>query len=136
MQVGNPNTFLYNTGPIGSVGDADWNRKQFYTVTETSADGMVTVLVANKAAAPSNIGEKSTNDYAALEAQTLYDGPGGIKVFAGQTDDPFFVDLQVFDLLTLRGQPPPVGTRSTTSLSIRYPDSTSTAWWSRSLSAG
>jgi hypothetical protein len=109
VQVGNPNTFLYNTGPIGSVGDADWNRKQFYTVTETSADGTVTVLVDNKAAAPSNIGEKSTNDYAALEAQTLYDGPGGIKVFAGQTDDPFFVDLQVFDLLTLRGQPPPIG---------------------------
>ena len=37
VQVGNPNTFLYNTGPIGSVDDADWNRKQFYTVTETAA---------------------------------------------------------------------------------------------------
>jgi len=46
VQVGNPDTFLYNTGPIGSVGDTDWNRKQFYTVTETAADGTVTVLVA------------------------------------------------------------------------------------------
>ena len=102
VQVGNPNTFLYNTGPIGSVGDADWNRKQFYTVTETAADGTVTVLVANQPTAPANIGEKSTKDYAALEAETFYNAPGGIKVFAGQTDDPFYVDLQVFDLLTLR----------------------------------
>ncbi|MFN8465819.1 MAG: DUF4331 domain-containing protein [Caldilineaceae bacterium] len=109
VQVGNPNTFLYNTGPIGSVGDADWNRKQFYTVTETAADGTMTVLVANQPAAPANIGEKSTKDYAALEAETFYNAPGGIKVFAGQTDDPFFVDLQVFDLLTLRSQQPPIG---------------------------
>ena len=109
VQVGNPDTFLYNTGPIGSVGDADWNRKQFYTVTETAADGAVSVLVANQPSAPVNIGEKSTKDYAALEAQTFYNAPGGIKVFAGQTDDPFFVDLQVFDLLTLRGQKPPIG---------------------------
>ncbi len=109
VQVGNPDTFLYNTGPIGSVGDADWNRKQYYTVTETAADGTVSVLVANQPSAPVNIGEKSTKDYAALEAQTFYNAPGGIKVFAGQTDDPFFVDLQVFDLLTLRGQKPPIG---------------------------
>jgi hypothetical protein len=109
VQVGNPDTFLYNTGPIGSVGDANWNRKQFYTVTETAADGTTTVLVANQPTAPANIGEKSTKDYAALEAETFYNAPGGIKVFAGQTDDPFFVDLQVFDLLTLRSQQPPIG---------------------------
>ena len=109
VQVGNPNTFLYNTGPIDSVGDADWNRKQFYTVTETAGDGTKTVLVANQPTAPANIGEKSTKDYAALEAETFYNAPGGIKIFAGQTDDPFFVDLQVFDLLTLRSQQPPMG---------------------------
>lgn len=109
VQVLNPNTFLYNIGPISSVGDADWNRKQFYTVTETMADGTTTVLVANQPAAPANIGEKSTKDYAALEAETFYNAPGGIKVFAGQSDDPFFVDLQVFDLLTLRSQQPPIG---------------------------
>jgi hypothetical protein len=109
VQVGNPNTFLYNTGPIDSVGDADWNRKQYYTVTETAGDGTTTVLVANQPSAPANIGEKSTKDYAALEAATFYNAPGSIKIFAGQTDDPFFVDLQVFDLLTLRSQQPPIG---------------------------
>ena len=31
--VRNPNTFLYNTGPIGSLDSANWNVRQFYTVT-------------------------------------------------------------------------------------------------------
>src|SRR5215468_12664127 len=31
--VGNPNTFLYNTGPITSLDSALWNRKQFYSVS-------------------------------------------------------------------------------------------------------
>ena len=29
----NPNTFLYNTGPIDTLSDTDWNRPQFYSVT-------------------------------------------------------------------------------------------------------
>src|ERR1700688_3453953 len=29
----NPNTFLYNTGQIGSLNDPNWNRRQFYSVT-------------------------------------------------------------------------------------------------------
>jgi hypothetical protein len=29
----NPNTFLYNTGQITSIGSANWNRPQFYSVT-------------------------------------------------------------------------------------------------------
>ena len=60
-----------------------------------------------------SVGEKSTPNYAALEGEAIYDSsdglPAGMKIFAGQTDDPFFVDLQVFDLLTLRGQAPPIG---------------------------
>ena len=32
----NPNTFLYNTGPIHSIDSANWNRKQFYSVTRIS----------------------------------------------------------------------------------------------------
>lgn len=108
VTVGNLATFLYNVGAIDSPTDVDWNRQQIYTVTETAENGTTTVLVAGKPAAPSNIGEKSTPNYAALVDATIYDAadgvPGGIKIFAGQTDDPFWVDLQVFDLLTLRGQ--------------------------------
>ena len=29
----NPNTFLYNTGPITTLGDSSWNRLQTYSVT-------------------------------------------------------------------------------------------------------
>ena len=29
----NPNTFLYNTGPINTLSDPDWNRPQLYSVT-------------------------------------------------------------------------------------------------------
>lgn len=108
VSVGNLATFLYNVGAIDSPTDADWNRQQIYTVTETTETGATTVLVGGKPAAPSNIGEKSTPNYEALVDATIYDAadgvPGGIKVFAGQTDDPFWVDLQIFDLLTLRGQ--------------------------------
>jgi len=105
-------TFLYNTGPINSLTDANWNRKQFITVTETTETG-TTVLVANKPTAPVNIGEKSTPNYVSLMDAAIYDSsdglPAGMKLYAGQTDDPFWVNLQVFDLLTLPGQDPPVG---------------------------
>lgn len=97
-------TFLYNFGAIGADG-TNWNRRQYYTVTETTDAGATNVLIANKLAAPVNIGEKSTGNYATLEQNAISNVAGGIKVFAGQADDPFFVDLQVFDLLTLRGLP-------------------------------
>ena len=32
-QVGNPDTFLYNTGPITAIDSPNWNRRQFYSVT-------------------------------------------------------------------------------------------------------
>jgi hypothetical protein len=125
VTVGTPTTFLYNTGPINNPADAAWNRKQYISVTQTTEGGVTTPLVTNELVAPSNIGEKSTPNYAALEAAAIFDAadgvPFGIKLFAGQSDDPFFVDLQVFDLLTLRGQPLPVGyvanNRPTDSLS-------------------
>ncbi|MCB0060895.1 MAG: DUF4331 domain-containing protein, partial [Caldilineaceae bacterium] len=113
VQVGNPATFLYNTGPIDNLTDSDWNRKQFITITEQMENGTLTNLIVNQPTAPVNIGDKSTGDYLSLFQQAIYDNndgvPGGMKVFAGQTDDPFWVDLQVFDLLTLRGQEPPIG---------------------------
>ena len=63
--VRNPNTFLYNTGPIGSIGDANWNRKQFYTVTRT--DGRKDrVLATNLPCPPCNIGPRSTPNYTNL----------------------------------------------------------------------
>src|SRR5436190_21183321 len=32
-KIQNKDTFLYNTGPITSLGSATWNKRQYYTVT-------------------------------------------------------------------------------------------------------
>jgi hypothetical protein len=98
----NPNTFLYNTGPISRLDDPNWNKRQFYTVTRV--EGMKKrVLGAGLACPPCNIGPRSTPDYAALGAAAVHALGGGVKVFAGQRNDPFFVDLgSIFDLGDLR----------------------------------
>jgi hypothetical protein len=102
----NPDTFLYNTGPITSLNDPDWNRRQTYSVKlvrHGRHSGPDQVLARNLATPPDNIGPRSTPNYEALAAAAVYSLPGGTKVFAGQRDDPFFVDLgAVFDLAGLR----------------------------------
>jgi hypothetical protein len=98
----NPGTFLYNTGPIDSLDDTDWNRPQTYRVTRIK-HGEETVLGTNLAMPPVNIGPRSTPHYEDLAAAAVHELPGRIKVFAGQRDDPFFVDLgSIFDLAGLR----------------------------------
>jgi len=102
-QVLNGNTFLYNTGPITSLTDPDWNVRQTYSVTRVDGPGKSEVLGQNIPTPPVNIGPRSTPAYDSLANAAVTDLPGGIKVFAGQRDDPFFVDLgSVFDLAGLR----------------------------------
>src|SRR6476620_3764900 len=50
--VTNPNTFLYNTGPIQSLTDQNWNRRQTYTVTRVDASGKKQTLGENLASPP------------------------------------------------------------------------------------
>ena len=98
----NPNTFLYNTGPISSLNDPNWNVRQFYTVTRVAGHHS-TVLGAHLPSPPNNIGPRSTPNYGSLASAAVNTLGGGIKVFAGQRDDPFFVDLgSIFDLGGLR----------------------------------
>ena len=98
--VGNPSTFLYNTGPVSSPGDPDLNVKQTYSVTRTTSAGS-SVLVSAAPVLPANIGPRSNPSYDT--AQGVVDVGGGRKVFAGPRDDPFFVDLgSIFDLGGLR----------------------------------
>jgi Domain of unknown function (DUF4331) len=102
-QVGNPNTFLYNTGPITSISSANWNRKQFYSVTVVDANGNSTALGSGLACPPCNVGPRSTPDYENLAQQAVHSLSGGIKVFAGQRAEGFYVDLgSIFDLGALR----------------------------------
>jgi hypothetical protein len=99
----NPNTFLYNTGPISSLSDPNWNVRQFYSVTRVQAHSEPRVLGSNLPSPPDNVGPRSTPNYASLASAAVNTLPGGIKVFAGQRDDPFFVDLgSIFDLGGLR----------------------------------
>jgi hypothetical protein len=103
----NPDTFLYNTGPITSLDDPNWNRPQTYDVTLVhqgpGKSGRSEVLGRNLSTPPDNIGPRSTPNYDALAAAAVHTMPGGSLVFAGQRDDPFFVDLgSVFDLAGLR----------------------------------
>ena len=104
--IQNSNTFLYNTGPITSLTDPDYNIRQSYTLTRTDGRGTMT-LVDNAPVPPVNVGPKSTPNYGSLAAAAVTSLPGGGMVFAGQRDDPFFVDLgAIFDLLTIRPGPP------------------------------
>lgn len=101
----NPNTFLYNTGPIKSIDDQNFNVRQLYNVARVQ-EGERTVLGTNIPTPPVNIGPTSTPDYEKLAVEAIKTTADGIKVFAGQRDDPFFVDLgSTFDLLTIRKPP-------------------------------
>ena len=94
------NTFLYATGPVTSLQDENLNFYQTYRL-ERIADGKTQVLVKSRRVVPSNVGEASMPDYAALrDAGVTNAGPDGeYQTFAGQAEDPFFLDLRVFDLL-------------------------------------
>jgi hypothetical protein len=104
----NPNTFLYNTLPISLQADgsyANWNRPQTYSVTLVRHGDETTsqVLGRNIPMPPDNVGPRSTPNYDTLAAGAIKSLGGGIKVFAGQRDDPFYVDLgSIFDLGGLR----------------------------------
>ena len=100
------NTFLYNDGPITSLTDPHFNVRQFYSLSRVDYAGSHThegVLASNLPVPPANIGPASTPNYENLSNSAIQSLPGGIKVWCGQSDDPFFVDLgAVFDLLTIR----------------------------------
>jgi len=101
-QVTNPNTFLYNTGPILSLTDQNWNRRQTFTVVRVDDKGKQT-LGTNLACPPCNIGPLSTPNYETLVTSAIHDLPNGGSVFAGQRAEGFYVDLgAIFDLGILR----------------------------------
>lgn len=121
--VANPNTFLYNTGPVTSLSSANLNIKQFYSITALRGNGTnvptqtQTITPATPAAGspagfpfavpPVNVGIRSTPNYEAALAQpavtTVSTTFGTATVFAGQRDEGFFIDVgSIFDLLGLR----------------------------------
>jgi hypothetical protein len=99
-----PETFLYNTAPITSLNSKSWNLRQFYSVSKLMDGGDTgTELGKNLACPPCNIGPLSTPHYDALATAAAHDLGGGIRVFAGQRAEGFYVDLgAIFDLGDLR----------------------------------
>jgi Domain of unknown function (DUF4331) len=95
----NPNTFLYNTGPVTSLDDADLNFYQTYDLTRKVPGQPGRVIVNDAVVAPNNVGDASMPDYAALSEAAIETVGGGGRSWVGQADDPFFLDLRVFDLL-------------------------------------
>ncbi len=106
-RIRNPNSFLAALPPVTSIDDPDLNITQSYTVVrEKLRRGRVTRstrLGSGIPVAPSNIGPKTMPNYSAISAGAIKGIAGGGRVFAGQRDDPFFVDLgATFDAINLR----------------------------------
>jgi hypothetical protein len=100
----NPETFLYNTGPITALNSPNWNTRQFYSVHRFSDEGGTgTELGKDLACPPCNIGPLSTPNYNKLAVAAVHDLGHGTRVFAGQRAEGFYVDLgAIFDLGDLR----------------------------------
>ena len=98
-----PSFFLYNVGPITSLSSGNWNRVQTYTLSSLDARGRMATLGSGLPCPPCNVGPLSTPDYASLAASAVSTVGSGIKAFAGQRAEGFYVDLGVvFDLGNLR----------------------------------
>jgi hypothetical protein len=91
-------TFLYNDGPVTDLKDPNLLVRQTYDLWRNRDK-----VADNVPVPPVNIGPRSTPDYANLAAAAVKTLGDGTKVFAGQRDDAFFVDLgSIFDLAGLR----------------------------------
>src|SRR5947209_5654369 len=87
----NEDTFLYNTGPIGSIDSPNWNKRQFYDVSvirghgpgmngkkqHHEMDGKGKVIGKDLACPPCNIGPRSTPNYDDLANQANHHLPSG-----------------------------------------------------------
>ncbi|MEU8896376.1 DUF4331 domain-containing protein [Nocardia sp. NPDC048505] len=92
------NTFLYNNGPVTALTDENLLYRQNYTLAVShGADDWRPI--ASGLAAPSYTGPASMPDYGRLRQEATKALPGGGALYVGASEDPFFLDLRVFDLL-------------------------------------
>src|SRR3954464_12303993 len=106
-KIGNPKSFLYALPGVSSINDAKLNVKQTYTITrelyKNGKERSEKVIARGVPVAPNNVGPRTFPDYNTVAGQAIRSVKGGGKVFAGQRDDPFFVDLgQTFDAINFR----------------------------------
>ncbi|WP_209306500.1 DUF4331 domain-containing protein [Blastococcus sp. CT_GayMR19] len=97
-------TFLYNNGPVTSLDDENLLFRQHFTL-DVSTDGGDSYgePISEGPVAPSFTGRASmgsSQDYVEnLRNPAITEVAGGGRTLATQTEDPFFLDLRVMDLL-------------------------------------
>src|SRR5499425_880454 len=110
--VGNPHIPVPEVQGITKLdgsGSEGLSRRQTYTVTEVRGNKRTELFKGQKLiAVPSNVGPATMPNYEDLASQGIFtDSSTGIKVFAGQRAETFYIDLgAVFDTLNLRRFPP------------------------------
>jgi hypothetical protein len=114
----NLDTFLYNTGPVGSLTDPKLNVRQTFQVVRTKG-GVREVLGSGLAVAPAHVGTSSMAQYAGLRESAIHTLPDGSRVFAGPRAEMFYIDLgAVFDLLQIRTVNPRPAVNATRDVNV------------------
>jgi uncharacterized protein DUF4331 len=104
----NKNSGIYALPGVSGIGDPKLQVIQRYDVSREvyKPNGKLRsakVIARNLPVGPNNTGSKNFPNYDAVGNQAIRSLPGGGKVFVGQRDDPFFVDLgATFDSVHLR----------------------------------
>jgi hypothetical protein len=104
-----PGVGLPGITSLDGPGSEALTRRQTYTLTEVRGLHRNELFRGRTlVAVPSNVGPATMPNYAALAAQGIYtDAATGIRVFAGQRAETFYIDLgAVFDTLNLRRRLP------------------------------
>lgn len=87
---------------ITSLTDPDYNEVQMYSVTRMDHAGKK-MLAHSLLSPPNNVGVRSTPNYEKLAQMAVNHLPNGGRVFAGQRDEGFYIDVaSIFDTLNLR----------------------------------
>jgi hypothetical protein len=100
--VKNKESFLYALPGASGYNDPKLNVVQRYSIVRETP-GHEKVIARGLPSAPPNIGPKTFPNYSVFEQGAIQRLADGTRVFAGQRDDPFFVDLgATFDGINLR----------------------------------
>jgi hypothetical protein len=96
-------TFLYDNGPVTSLDDENLLYRQTFVFDVSTDGGQSYGDLVEGPVAPSYTGAAgmgSAEDYVQnLRDPAIAELPGGGRTLVTQTEDPFFLDLRVFDLL-------------------------------------
>ena len=95
-------TFLYNNGQVTSLTDPNLLYRQTYDLTVITEGGESRVLLDDAKVAPSHVGDVSMPNYEALRdsaVRAFEFRDRTLRSFTGQAEDPFVLDLRIFDLL-------------------------------------